>query len=275
MIVVRIIAALALVASLAAGCTSTSASGDRRTRPVPHDCPPAFFGVPGSAEGVQNAPPDQVPPTVSRADARRYGATIGLLKTELARIAGPRLATARAIDYPATPLSSALGPVELLAALAASERHGVAALLAAIHRSYAGGCPARPVLLAGYSQGAEVVIQAVRRLTSAEQAHVAVALFGNPSRLPGLPGDLPAGTRAAGVRPSLTQQAFRLPAAVRHRSLDICAPGDGVCAVGSRRASLFDRLAYVLAHGAQHSRAYAFGHNGYARRAARFLWAHR
>jgi hypothetical protein len=273
---VRVIGALLLIASIGTGCTSTATTEAGRTRAAETSCAPVFFGVPGSAEGVENAPPRAIPAGVSRTDARRYGTTVGLLKTTLTAIAGRRLASARAIDYPAAPLSPALGPVELLAVLAASERTGAAAAVTAIRHAYRGGrCAARPVLLAGYSQGAEVVIQAVNRLTAAEQAHVAVALFGNPSYLPDEPGDFPGHTGAAGVRPSLHGKAFRLPAGVRQRTIDVCAPGDGVCGVAPGRRSAFGRLTYVLSHAEQHSRAYAFEHNGYVRHAARFLWAHR
>lgn len=272
---VRIIAAVVLVASIAVGCTSSSTTEAGRTRPTEQSCPPVFFGVAGSAEGIENPTPRDIPASVSRVDAKRYGATIGLLKTKLTALAGRRLASATAIDYPATPLTASLGPLELLAALAASERHGSAALVTAIRHSYAGGCATRPVLVAGYSQGAEVAIQGVNRLTTAQQAHVAVALFGNPSYLPNLPGDFPGGKRVVGVRPSLTQHAFRLPTEVRNRTIDVCAPDDGVCGIDPHESSAFGVLTYALTHADAHDRAYAFEHNGYVLRAARFLWAHR
>lgn len=275
--VVRIIAALVLVATVALGCTATSTppGGGGTTGAAQRSCRPVFFGVPGSAEGSENPPPRVIPASVTRADARHYGTTIALLKTKLTALAGSRLASAEAIDYPAVPLTATLSPLELLATLAASEQHGVSALLTAIRRSSAHGCADRPVLLAGYSQGAEVVIQAVRRLTRTQQAHVSIVLFGNPSYLPNLPGDFPAGRRVVGVRRSLGQPAFRLPTAVRSRTMDICAPGDGVCGVAARRRSGSGALAFVLTHLEAHDHAYAFGHNGYARHAARFLWLHR
>lgn len=275
---VRFIGSVVLVAAVALGCTATSATpsgGGAATGAPQRSCRPVFFGVPGSAEGIENPPPRVVPASVRRADARRYGTTIALLKTKLTALAGPRLASATAIDYPAVPLTATLSPLDLLATLAASERHGVTALLTAIRRSSARRCADRPVLLAGYSQGAEVVIRAVRRLTRTQQAHVSVVLFGNPSYLPNLPGDFPTGRRVIGVRPSLGQPAFRLPAAVRGRTMDVCAPGDGVCGIARRRGSEPGVLEYVLTHLDAHDRAYAFGHNGYVRHAARFLWAHR
>lgn len=274
MVAVRTFPAVVLIASLAVSCTSTSTRRPDGSRPIERSCPAVFFGVPGSAEGIENPPPRVLPGSVSRVDAKRYGATIGLLKTKLVALAGPRLASAKAIDYPATPLTASLAPLELLAALAASERRGATELATAIRHSYLGGCAARPVLVAGYSQGAEVVIQAVNQLTAAQQAHVAVALFGNPSYLPNQSGDFPGGKRVVGVRPSLGQHAFRLPADVRKRTIDVCAPGDGVCGVDPRHGSQ-SVLAYALTHLDAHDHAYAFERNGYVPHAARFLWAHR
>jgi hypothetical protein len=267
-----LVPAFALAAVALAGCSpNTDDAG-----PSVSTCRPVFFGVAGSGQGVQNPPPAVVPKTVSRADAHRYGSTVGLLKTDLSRLAGNELAAATAINYPATPVSQYIGPAGLITDLALSERKGVNSLVHAIRYSYRGGCAARPVLLAGYSQGAEVVIQAVDELTPRQQANVAVALFGNPSYLPGKPGDYPGGTTAGGIRPALQSGAYQLPADVRSaRTIDVCAPGDGVCGIDPGRTTFVGRLSYVLAHTDAHRHAYAFGANGYVRRAAWFLWAHR
>jgi hypothetical protein len=261
----------ALVAALTlAACTSTT--GSRRDGPV--TCRPVFFGVAGSGQGVQNPPPEVVPAGVSRRDAASYGTTIGLLKTELEAVAGRALAATTAIDYPATSVSRYIGPNGLLADLAVSEQQGVDRLVGAIRHSYTGSCAARPVLLAGYSQGAEVVILAVNELTAHQQASVTVALLGNPSYLPGRPGDFPGRVAASGVRPAVLDVAFQLPTAVRSRTIDICAPGDGVCNVDPDRDTTVGKLDYVLAHTHAHTHDYAFGRHGYARRAAEFLWQH-
>jgi pimeloyl-ACP methyl ester carboxylesterase len=262
----------ALVAVLAlAACTSASTGRGA----VVATCAPVFFGVAGSGQGVQNPAPEVVPPSVSRRDADRFGTTVGLLKSRLDRLAGRRLANATAIDYPATPLQGDLGPAGLLAALAASEQTGVERLVAAVRHSTGGRCATRPVLLAGYSQGAEVVTLGVTALPARVRDHVTVALFGNPSYLPGKPGDFPGGTSAVGVRPALLSVAFQLPTAVRQRTIDICAPGDGVCNVEPAPGTPAAKLAYVLSHTQAHTHDYAFGSQGYAERAARFLWQHR
>jgi hypothetical protein len=271
MVAVRRVAAALLVTSAVAACTTTTSGHGVAAA----SCRPVFFGVPGSGQGVENPPPQLVPDSVSAADAARYGTTIGLLKTELAGIAGNRLASATAIDYPAIPVNRYVGRKGVVADLAVSEARGVRVLVAAIRHSYVAGCADRPVLLAGYSQGAEVVIRAVDRLTGAEQAHVAVALFGNPSYLPDQPGDYPGGTHAAGVRPSVERTAYTLPAGVRSRTIDVCAPGDGVCGVDPSRTSSIGKLTYVLTHTDAHRHAYAFEHNGYVQHAVEFLWQHR
>jgi hypothetical protein len=212
---------------------------------------------------------------VTRPDARRYGTAIGLVKTDLATLAHHRLATTQAIDYPATGLPNWVGPGGLTQNLDASEAQGVVALLDAITSSERGSCLGRPVLLAGYSQGAEVVILAVNALTPAQRTRVTVALFGNPSYEPGEVGDYPGTTRARGVRPAFTGAGYSLPADVRARTLDICAAGDPVCGMSPAARTLSDKLGYLLRNADIHASAYAFGRADYAKLAAQFLWRHR
>jgi hypothetical protein len=266
--------AIALVLSLVAltACGGTVAGTGHRTAV----CAPVFFGVPGSGQGLLNQPPTVIPSGVSPPDAAGYGTTVAVLKTDLVSVAGKALAATHSIDYPAIPVSRYIGPGGLTADLEASEAQGVAKLVTAIRASYGGGCAARPVLLSGYSQGAEVVVQAVASLSSSEQAGVSVALFGNPSYAPGLTGDFPGHSLAAGIRPTFRDGArYALPAEVRKRTIDICAPGDPVCGVDPTVTGLFARVAWVLKHAKIHEDAYAFGPEGYARTAAKFLWAHR
>jgi hypothetical protein len=267
----RMRAALVVLALLAAGCTS-STSGHGR---VIAACAPEFFGVAGSGQGLQNPPPDVLPEGVSQDDADRYGTTVGLLKTDLAQIAGARLESATPIDYPAIAVRRYIGPGGLTADLDTSEAQGVTSLVTAIRDSYRDGCDGRPVLLSGYSQGAEVVVLAVAQLTSREQAGVSVALFGNPSYQPGAKGDFPGQSPASGIRPSFRGVAYSLPATVRARTIDVCAPGDPVCGVDPTRTSVFGKVEFVLTHIKIHEDAYAFGPDGYPESAAKFLWDHR
>jgi hypothetical protein len=234
-----------------------------------------FFGVAGSGQGLRNPPPGALPGSVTPVDAHRYGTTVGLLKTELVALAGRRLAAAGAVDYPAIPVNEYLGAAGLSPDLDISERQGVRTLTTEIRRATAGRCAARPVLLSGYSQGAEVVVRAVDALTADERRHVAVALFGNPSYEPGVSGDFPGHTRGAGLRPTFQHNAYRLPSDVRRRTIDVCAPGDPVCGVDPTLPTVFAQITWVLDHARVHANAYAFGTAGYAETAARFLWAHR
>jgi hypothetical protein len=209
---------------------------------------------------------------MTRRDARNFGPVIARVKIDLQQLAGPRLARASAVDYPAT---TAVHWVSLngLSGLAASEAVGARHLVAAIRRTYRLGCGARPVLLAGFSQGAEVVAEAVRHLPTRRQRSVTVALLGNPSYEPGIPGDYPHGGTEAGVRPTfLSGSTVTLPSGVRRRTIDICAAGDPVCGVAHEVGGLLGEIAYVMRHLSVHDSAYG---PAYAAQAARFLWRHR
>jgi hypothetical protein len=260
------VAAVAVL--LAAGCSAT-VSG---TGQVGAACAPVFFGVAGSGQGVENPPPAGRPAGVSEADADQYGTAIGLLKTDLVRRAAGRLAATEAIDYPAISIEHYAGAAGLTGNLDLSEGIGVRNLARAIMASERGRCLGRPVLLAGYSQGAEVVIRAVNALTPQQRSGVAVAMFGNPSYQPGVLGDYPGGTVARGIRPSFRGVAYALPADVRARTLDVCAPGDPVCGMDPRRTTIIGKLAYIIDNANVHITAYAFGSAGYAAKAAAFLW---
>lgn len=209
---------------------------------------------------------------MTRRDARNFGPTIARVKTALERVAGRRLAVARAVNYPAATAAhwATLGG---LTGLARSEAIGARHLVADIRRTYRLGCEARPVLLAGYSQGAEVVAEAVQHLPARRRRSVTVALLGNPSYEPGLPGDYPRGGTEAGVRPALLGgSAVTLPSGVRHRTIDICAPHDPVCGVAHEPGGLLGEIGYVIGHLSVHDSAYG---SAYATHAARFLWQHR
>jgi hypothetical protein len=210
-----------------------------------------------------------------QADVLGYGPPIGLVKEQLAKLAGKGLASSAAVSYPAIAVRRYASLHGLTADLETSEQVGVRALLADIRGSYLHGCDTRPVLLAGYSQGAEVVIRAVDELSAAQQAHVTIALFGNPSYLPDLDGDFPGKTVANGIRPSIKHVAFTLPAAVRARTIDICAPGDPVCGVDPDRETVVGKLSYVISHAQIHETAYSLPGERYTSIAARFLWRHR
>lgn len=257
------------VLASATGCTPASVVGAGHRAP----CPAVFFGVAGSGEGPRFPAPSDVPHGVSRRDARDFGPLLAEVKDELARLAGRGLASATGLDYPAATAAHWLGPTGLTG-LDASEATGTGALVAAIRHSYRDGCGARPVLLAGYSQGAEVVSQAVGELARRRRRSVTVALFGDPSFEPDRRGDVPADSHAAGIRPALLAgSALQLPADVRVRTIDVCAPHDPICGVPDSWTGVLGDSAYVLEHLAVHTSAYV--DSGWVARAARFLWQHR
>jgi Cutinase len=258
-------------AILVAGCSGPVAGHGRAVSAV---CAPVFFGAAGSGQGPQNPAPTDLPPGVTATDARGYGTTVARLKADLTALGGRHLAATTAVDYPAVPVDEYSGPGGLTTELQVSETRGVQTLVRAIRASYRGGCDGRPVLLSGYSQGAEVIVQAVAQLTAREQAGVAVALFGNPSFRPGLTGDYPGHASGRGLRPTFLGGAYSLPVAVRARTIDICAPGDPVCGIAPG-GSLVGEIAYLASHAAVHENAYAYGTENYPRTAARFLWSHR
>ncbi len=265
--------------------SSTPAASDTASRPasapssgrapVTSTCPAVFFGVPGSGQGLQHPPPRGVPAGVSASDAHAYGTAVGLVKTVLVKIAGSGLGASHAIDYPATALRNWFGSGGQTTNLDSSEAQGTRALVNAITASEQGSCLGRPVLLAGYSQGAEVVIRAVNALAPEQRVGVVVAMFGNPSYEPGQTGDYPGTVNARGVRPSFTGVGYALPLDVRARTIDICAPGDPVCGMSPAAQTDAERLAYLIRNANTHATAYAFDHPRYATIAAQFLWQHR
>lgn len=235
-----------------------------------------FFGVPGSGEGGENPPPGVVATGITQADADVYGNSVARLKVDLAKVAGNQLGGAAAVKYPAIPADKYFGPAGITAGLDKSEATGVAVLTAAVRKSLGGGCAARAILLAGYSQGAEVAVRTIDALGAAQQRQVSVALLGNPSYEPGRPGDYPGATKGKGLRPTfLNDAAYTLPADVRARTIDVCAPGDPVCGVDPALTSVATRVVWVLAHITIHDHAYADDAGGLTATAARYLWMHR
>ena len=205
---------------LTAGCSTTVTGHGAHAL----TCAPVFFGVPGSGQGVLNPAPGGRPAGITADDARRYGTSVARVKNVLLATAGTHAVSARAVDYPAISTEKYLGVTGLSRALEVSEKKGVAVLRADLRRAYRNGCRNRPVLLAGYSQGAEVVIRTVRGLAPAQRA-ARDARAARQSELPpraagGLPGGLPglgaaadvrgrAGVPAAGRRPGANDRRVR------------------------------------------------------------------
>lgn len=205
---------------------------------VVQPCSPSFIGVPGSGQNHNG--------TMSSVEMTTVQAFIASSATH----AGLPLRNSTILKYPAVPPTQYSAPTVAsfnLTALDTSETTGQANLTNTINsdraQAAAAGCANAPILLAGYSQGAEVVIRTVDALPAAARATVSVALLGDPSFVGGVKGDLDLSSAAyRGIRPSFTGgKRFALTSDVLGRTLDLCASSDGVCAYHlSLVPSLFD-----------------------------------
>jgi cutinase len=103
---------------------------------------------------------------------------------------------------------------------------GVAAVLAAT-RQVISACPDTRVLLAGYSQGAQVSGDAFQLLTAAERAHVlGLFLLSDPHRNA---SDLAADTGSASAGPARAGARLLFPLTIPERVRSYCQAGDPVC----------------------------------------------
>jgi hypothetical protein len=195
------------------------------TPPVVQPCSASFIGVPGSGQAAANSSVEMT--------------TVQAWVTVDAGKAGQKLRNSSILSYPAVQWYKYIKPGLSLNwnNLGKSEATGEKDLLAQINADRAAatkaGCANAPILLAGYSQGAEVVIRAVDALSPSVRNTVSVALLGNPSFTPGKAGDLDLNTSPGllGIRPSfLLDQKYTLTSDVLKRTIDICAASDPICA---------------------------------------------
>ena len=214
---VRVVAVVGVL-SAAIGLPIARSSAATLT-PSAAACAPSFIGVPGSGQTATSGAEMLAVQRSVEADAESAGLT---------------LRADQIVSYPAVPWYRFAA--DKLNALGVSEVAGEQSLLADISDdhalSVAAGCPQASILLAGYSQGAEVVVRAVDSLSAATAATISVALVGNPSFVVSQPGDLDLNTRLRyfGIRPKLTGKKYTLRADVLPRTIDICAASDPICA---------------------------------------------
>jgi hypothetical protein len=241
------------------------------TRPVLEPCSPSFIGVPGSGQPGTNR-------SVEMGDVQAW------LTVDAARQSGEKLRSSKIINYPAVAWYQYIKLVPLgrpdWNGLGKSEATGEADLLAAIKadeaKSTAADCPGAPILLAGYSQGAEVVVRALDALPAADRSSITVALLGDPSFIPREPYDLNFNrSTLKGIRPSfLLGQRYTLKAdvATRDSAIDICAANDPICAYTK---SLLGGL--LLPGQSAHYRYVTGTYDGqtFTHYAANFLWKNR
>lgn len=144
--------------------------------------------------------------------------------------ASGRATTSEALEYPAISVSDSLGLVLLTGEYASSVLAGVDALddrLADI----ASGCPSTEIVLVGYSQGAQVIKQALADSLPVHRL-AGIVLLADPTRDPSQSGIARLGD--PGVAAEGAFGAVPLPDHARVVTIDVCAAGDGVCERGRR-----------------------------------------
>ena len=236
--------------------------------PVVQPCSASFIGVPGSGQAKANSSVEMT--------------TVQAWVTSYAGRAGQKLRNSAILSYPAVQWYTYVKPNLSLHwnNLGTSEATGEKNLLAKINADRAAatkaGCLGAPILLAGYSQGAEVVIRTVDALPQTVRNTISVALLGNSSFTPGAAGDLDLNTSSGlrGIRPSfLLGQKYTLTSDVLKRTIDICVASDPICAYHvSEVPGLLPPL-YTSAH--YHYVSLTYGGIPLAQYAAIILWGHR
>lgn len=151
-----------------------------------------------------------------------------------------RSAAASPVDYPALSLADSFGLALFTGEYAASVEAGGEALLAEM-RAIAAACPSTEFVVVGYSQGAQAIKAALEELRP-ELAIASIVLLADPTRDPEQPGITrlgdPAGERSGALG------AVAIADHLRAVTIDMCAPGDGVCERG-RQGLLAHSRGYV------------------------------
>lgn len=191
----------------------------------------ALAPVTFAAQAPANGCPD-IEVIGARASTERpgLGVLIGPLAQRITR-AVPQTVRSTAVDYPAT-----LGNYQ------GSVRQGVTALAADLART-AAACPETRFVLAGYSQGANVIGDALAgrgRAAPAIPAELAsrvsaVLLFGDPTFTAGEPFNVTDGTRSG-----LFARGSGLLAVVADRTQSFCNRNDRFCQGGTSVAAHLD-----------------------------------
>jgi cutinase len=158
-----------------------------------------------------------------------YGDQVGSVVTDTAasvRRTG-RSVIAHSLDYPAISISDSFGLALLNGDYSRSVTTGVDALRSDLD-TIRNVCPDTQVVLVGYSQGSQVIKNAVKNRPPVDRI-AAVALLADPTRDVTQPGivRLGSGLEGSGAFGSVT-----LPNHLRTVAIDVCAVGDGVCGTG-------------------------------------------
>lgn len=245
-------------------CAQLAWSAAASAGPVLQPCSASYIGVPGSGQS-----------STSSVEMDTLGAWVQADSGK----AGQKLRSSTLLSYPAVAWYHYVKPRLKFNwdGLGSSEVTGEKNLTALIKsdraRATAAGCANAPILIAGYSQGAEVAVRTIDALSRAARNTISVALLGNPSFTANVPGDLDLNKYAYyGIRPSfLAGQRYTLKSDVISRTIDLCAASDPICAY---------HLSLVPGLADGRSAHYHYGTLTYqgltlVNYAANFLWGHR
>jgi hypothetical protein len=204
------------------------------------DCPHVqFYGVRGSGETSK--------------DGNGYGATVlQFLNSLTASPLGITGVTAKPVDYLAVPVGYDGLYYYLTSTYKNSVTEGENALQSDLI-TFWHNCPGTPVVLAGYSQGAQVVGDVADSLPRSERAELAaVALFGDPRFNPAQPGvdDPSTGYQSMlkGIYQFANKQMRQVPPDLTSQFRSYCLEGDPVCNYKFRYLATCKLYSFLCTH---------------------------
>ncbi|KAK8055287.1 cutinase-domain-containing protein [Apiospora rasikravindrae] len=206
-----------------------------RFQALPTACLALLFGSLSQAQSVSSVSTAAEQTRITCPSGKGVGVIAARGSTEdpgEGRLLAPIIANAT-VQVPGTTLTSVDYPARLFPDYLGSEQEGVVALTA-LMRSYVAACPGAPMVLVGYSQGAQVIADVVSNATtpmdnSAQPLSMndvaGILLIGDPSRVDGKPFN--SGT-ADGDGLFSREDSTALEA-MGDKILSICNDGDPVC----------------------------------------------
>ena len=180
--------------------------------------------------GQPNGCPDVFVVGVRGSGQSGYGQQVsGTVEVLVERIASSgRSVTDVPLEYPAISVSDSFGLVLINGDYDRSVARGVRELRRVLSVETA-RCGASSIVLVGYSQGAQVIKEAVAESVP-DVRIVALVLLADPTRDPSQPGVIRIGARSTARGGSFG--ALALPQRLRPVTVDVCALGDVVCERG-------------------------------------------
>lgn len=193
---------------------------------------------------------------------QQVGGTVGAFVDAIASTG--RMVSDVALEYPAISVSDSFGLVLLNGEYDASVRRGVEALRAELAGETV-RCGRTDIVLIGYSQGAQVIKQALSG-SLPDGRIAAVVLLADPTRDPSQPGVFRIGGSLSERGGSFGKLV--LPEYLRPVTVDVCARGDAVCerggfAIGAHTNGYGDLLGIAAGRAAAFVRGHEFAGQGF------------